>query len=350
MSPHIRRTRLRPVVAALAAAIALAGCAGLLTWWNTDVLGPDRFCAGALPSSEVDAALGGPGRLVQKGFYDESDPYYSFSCKVQRTNKFLSDDQPRLEAELSFDGADFALVGYPLWKDASALSYFVGGATGAASETQAWVLLPTDCPRATRPNSKPAHVPVLKVNLVQGRTTPEALARVAMTSARHVADGLGCTDTGALKDPVRLQGPASAPQRTDPAHACGISGFRLPEVALVKGKADPGTERVTGKDARTRVCALYLQGPGAPLVTLAISDDPVLTQGVRRDRTATQERSRTVVPCTTGDLYIGMDYNDGYGDLLLDEGGDKLTKAHTALFDAFLNAATEERGCRTAKN
>ncbi|WP_157879729.1 hypothetical protein [Streptomyces yangpuensis] len=350
MAANTTPSRRWPLAVGLAAVLTFACCAGLLTWWNTDALGPSRFCAGALPSTEVDSVLAGRGRMVQGGFYEESGPYYSFTCTVQRTNKFLSDDQPKVEAELSFDSADFALVGYPLWKDASALSYFVGGATGAASETQAWVLLPTDCPLAMRPNSKPADVPVLKVNLVQGRTTPEALARVAMTSARHVAGGLGCTDTGALKDPARLQGPAGTPQPTDPARACGIPGFRLPEAALVTGKAEPGTERITGKDARTQVCGLSLQGPGAPLVTLSVSDDPVLTQAVRRDQTATQGRSRTVTPCTTGDLYIGMEYNDTYRDLLLDEGMDKASQARTTLFEAFANAVTAERGCGTPKS
>ncbi|WP_405711048.1 hypothetical protein OG264_19500 [Streptomyces xanthophaeus] len=350
MAIRTRGTHPERAVAVLAAAVALAGCAGLLTWWNTDALGPDRFCAGALASSEAGSALSGPGRIVQQSLQDGSDPYYSFSCKVQRTNKFLSDDQPSLEAELSFDGADFAWAGSALWKDASAFSYFVGGATGATSETQAWVLLPVGCPGAARPNSKESQVPVLKVNLAQGRTTPEALARVAMSGARHVADGLGCKDTGALKDPARLQGPAGAPKPTDPANACGIPGFRLPEAALVQGKAEQGTERVTGKESRTRVCSLDLKGSGAPRIDFAVSDDPVLTQGVRHDKAATRERGRTVTTCKDGDLYLGMSLNDAYSDLLLDEGMDKASQARTALFEAFANAVTAERGCGTPKS
>ncbi|AXE22157.1 hypothetical protein C0216_00715 [Streptomyces globosus] len=350
MAIRTQGTRPGRAAAVLAAAVALAGCAGLLTWWNTDALGPDRFCAGALASSEAASALPGPGRMVQQSLQDGSDPYYSFSCKVQRTNKFLNHEQPRLEAELSFDKADFAWTGSALWKDAASFSYFVGGATGAASETQAWVLLPVGCPGAARPNSKESQVPVLKVNLAEGRSTPAALARVAMSGARHVADGLGCTDAGVLKDPARTQGPAGAPQPTDPANACGIPGFRLPEAALVKGKAEQGTEHTTGKQSRTRVCSLDLKGSGAPRIDFAVSDDPVLTQGVRQDKAATRERGRTVTTCKDGDLYLGMSLNDAYSDLLLDEGMDKASQARTALFEAFADAVTAERGCGTPKS
>ncbi|MFG2880242.1 hypothetical protein ACGFYU_35385 [Streptomyces sp. NPDC048337] len=344
LRPRISRRTTRTGLATL---LALAGCAGLLIWWNTDIMGQNRFCNGALASSELSPVLDGPGRLTRKSIYEGSDPY-GFSCTVQRTSKLLGADQPELKAELSFDRADFAL-GSRLWKDPSASSYFVGGATGAASETQAWVLLPTSCSGKAAPVVQRANVPALKVDLIRGRAAREDLAQAAMSAARHVAEGLGCMDSSALKAPVGLQGPSDSggPQPTDPANACGMAGFRLPEAALFEGKAEPGTERVTGNDSKTRVCELTLKGPGAPHITLAVSEDPLLTQGVRRDETATPQNTRTVSTCTAGDLYVAMGYDDTYRDLLLDAGSASHEQARTSLFKAFFDSVAKDRGCRT---
>lgn len=344
MSAKTPRALRRRIGAGLAAALVLLGGAGLLAWWNTDILGQDRFCGDALNSSDVSAVLGGPGRLAQSGLYEESDPYYSFSCKVQRTSKFAGGDQPLLEAELSFDKADFGLGGSRLWKNASASSYFVGGATGAVSQTQAWVLLPTGCAKDVRPASQPADVPVLKMNLTRGRSNPAALARAAVSTAQHVAQGLGCADTNALKMPARLQGPVDD---TDPADACGVKGFRLPEAALFKGKAEPGTARATGHGSQTRVCEVMLQGPGDPRISLAVSDDPTVAKGVRRDETATQASGRTVTACSSGDLYVAVSFNDAYRDVLLDQGKDAYETARAALFDSYRHAAGKDHGCPT---
>ncbi|MFF4366346.1 hypothetical protein [Streptomyces sp. NPDC001594] len=346
MPPHTRISR-RTTRAGLAALLALAGCAGLLIWWNTDVMGQDRFCDDALTSSELSPVLDGPGRLTRKNGHEESDPY-GFSCTVRRTSKFLGAAEPEMKAELSFEPADFAL-GSRLWRDPSASSYFVGGPTGAVSETQAWVLLPAGCEAKTPPGVQRANVPVLEMNLTHGRAAREDLAQAAVSAARHVAKGLGCAGSGALKAPVRLQGPSGAgePRPTDPANACGMAGFRLPEAALLRGRAEPGTERVTGSDSRTRVCELTLKGPGAPRLTLAVSEDPLLTQGVRRDETATPQNNRTVTACAAGDLYVAMSYDDTYRDLLLDAGATAHEQARTALFRAFFDTVAKDRGCRT---
>ncbi|MCX5274884.1 MULTISPECIES: hypothetical protein [Streptomyces] len=71
-----------------------------------------------------------------------------------------------------------------------------------------------------------------------------------MSIAQHVAEGLGCTDTNALKMPSRLQGPVDD---TEPADACGVKGFRLPDAALFEGRTQPGTAHVTGQAGRADV-------------------------------------------------------------------------------------------------
>ncbi len=342
MSDHTPRRRRRPLFAALAGALAVTGV-GLFLRSDTDVLGRDGFCKGALDSAEVRAALTGPGRLEQGEGHDDRDPYYSFSCTVRRADGLLGGERPRMRAELSFEAADFAFSGTFRWKKPSAGSYFVGGATGAASGTQAWVLLPSGCPHELRPGSRSNRVPVLKLGLTGGRGEPTALAKAAMSTARHVAEGLGCKDTGMLKTPARLQGPVDA---DDPANTCEVPGFRLPEAALLPGKAEQGTSRVTGRGSRTRACEVLLRGPGEPRITLTVSDDPVLTQGVRRDTWATADSRRTVVACSSKDLYVGMSHDDTYRDLLLDQGGDAYEKALPAVFDSFYRAVVKDRGCR----
>ncbi|MFJ8208424.1 hypothetical protein [Streptomyces sp. NPDC096033] len=72
-----------------------------------------------------------------------------------------------------------------------------------------------------------------------------------------------------------------------------------------------------------------------------------MTQGVRRDTSATAENRRTVIACSSGDLYVAMSYNDTYRDLLLDKGVDASGRALSAVFDAFHQAAVRDRGCRT---
>ncbi|MFE7334095.1 hypothetical protein [Streptomyces griseus] len=59
-----RTTRVRTAtILALACAVVIAG-AGLFAWWNTDLLGQDDFCAGAVPADDAGAVLDGPGRLT----------------------------------------------------------------------------------------------------------------------------------------------------------------------------------------------------------------------------------------------------------------------------------------------
>ncbi|MER6994392.1 hypothetical protein [Streptomyces sp. NPDC000410] len=323
--------------------------AGLFTWWNTDVLGRKEFCNQAFTSSEMNAVLGGSGRLTQKSVYEEDDTY-GFSCTVQRTNRFIGNSQPQIKVEDTIDTADFAL-GSLVWKKPSGSSYFTGKITGAASESEAWVLLPSDCRDGMPSTVRKDLVPSVEVHLTQGRATPEALAQVAMSTARHMAKGLDCADAEGLDAPVRLQGPVNEgkPVRTDRDNACGLKGFRLPEVAFIAGKAKPGTERFTGGDTQTWVCDLMLRGPGEPQITFSISEAPDLTDGARRGmERASPNSGRTVVKCVNGDLYASMYLWDSYAYPMLDQeeqDAGAYEKAHEALFDAFLKTAVKERGC-----
>ncbi|MEW2417080.1 hypothetical protein AB0953_25570 [Streptomyces sp. NPDC046866] len=338
--PNPRRRR-RALFAAVAGALALTAGAGLLLWSDTDVLGRERFCRGALGSAEVRAVLGGPGRLEEGGGPDGAGPASSFACDVRRADGLLGGGRPRMRAELAFERADFAFSAPLRGAGPAAGLYFVGGATGAASETQAWVLLPGGCAGGP-PDSRPGRVPVLTLGLSGGRGEPTALAKAAMSAARHAAEVLGCRDAGMLRTPARLQGPVGA---DDPASTCEVPGFRLPEAALVPGKAERGTSRVTGRGSRTRACEVRLRGPGEPRITLTVSDDPALTRGVRGDAEATAASGRTVVACSSGDLYLGMSHDEAYGNLLRAQGGDAYGKALAAVFDSFRRAVVEDRGC-----
>ncbi|MEU6863066.1 hypothetical protein ABZ924_07300 [Streptomyces sp. NPDC046876] len=92
------------------------------------------------------------------------------------------------------------------------------------------------------------------------------------------------------------------------------------------------------------------QDAGAPAVRgpgiLTVSDDPAPAQGVRRDTRATADSGRTVVACSSGDLYVGMSLDDSCRNLLLGQWGEAYEKAPKALFDSFHQAVVKERGCR----
>jgi hypothetical protein len=248
-----------------------------------------------------------------------------------------------MEAELSYTKADFAL-GSRLWKDPSANSYFVGEATGAASETQAWVLLPRDCAEAVPSGVAEGNVPVVAINAKDAQAPHRALAEAAMYVARHVADGLGCAEAGVIDGPVRLQDPDSL-QPMDEANVCGVGGFQFPDAAVVEGQAEPGDERYTGGDPKTWACDLYLAGPGKPQITFAASEDPVLVGSVKLDKTLGTSGGSRVLRCEAGAVYAGMTFNDAYRNLLLDQGDGAYEKAQGELFESFLDALGKARGC-----
>ncbi|WFB08972.1 hypothetical protein LRS74_19435 [Streptomyces sp. LX-29] len=320
--------------------------AGLHVWWNTDAFGRDDFCDGALSSAEVGAVLDGTGRLTQASdglTPDATAP----SCEVRRTSRLLGAEQPRLTVGLSNERADFAFQTV-VWKNPSGMSYLVGGATGAVSDTRGWVMLPAACRSKLGVDfGKTGTVPVIEVNVTDGDSTRQAVARVAVDAARHVTEKAGCPDK-ALRSPVRLRGPVDSGhvRRSDTNKVCGIKGFRLPERAFIRGKAAPGTELYTGSGTRTWACDVYLQGRSTPQLTFSFSQDPVLAEAARFNGSKGTLGTHTMVKCGPEEAYVGVEHNSAYQDLWLDNSpaDDDLDR----VLRSFATAVAKDRGCTTA--
>lgn len=348
-----RRVRLT----ALMGAAAVVTGAGLFSWWNTDMLGQDDFCGGAVSSAEMGAVLGGTGRLTQELDYESDDPY-GFHCTVRRTSKFVGAEQPTADIELIAETADFPFQSRT-WKNPSEMSYLTDAATGAVSETKGWVLLPQNCWDPLTTTKTRNKVPVVKVSTDKAAPRP-AMARLALRVAQHVMKAAGCSQQNFPEGPLSLQGPEGSglPRQSDPQKVCDLDSFSLPDSALVNASVRLGTERTTA-GARTWACDLYLKGQelpkqglqdaATPQITFAVSQDPNVVTGVLRSQEAKDLRRMhggSILRCRKGgDLYVGMNINDAYGSSLEEQGEPTSERTRGELLTSFAKAVSEERGC-----
>ncbi|WP_415949920.1 hypothetical protein [Streptomyces sp. KLOTTS4A1] len=331
-----------------AAAVVLVG-GGLYGWWNTDVFGQGSFCNEAIASDEISGVLDGQGRLSAATQYESKDPY-GFRCTVQRTSKFVGGAQPSVGIDLTSDSVS-APFGSRLWKNPSALSYLKGdNAAGGASTTRAWLLLPSSC--WEKFSSRQGAVPTVTVALRHGQATEGQLMGLAFSAAGHIAKSVGCP-APPRPDSIEFAAPSPAnpsrqPKRTEADEVCGLKGFTLPRDALINAQLAPGTERATSTGARTWACDLDLEGPGGPQLGFALSQNPDVVAGVRRD-TSPGGRYLKVLKCEEGAMFVTTTANDAYDDVALDawEGtkGDKFGEVRAQLLESFADAAAADRGC-----
>lgn len=364
VSEHIREEsdlNRRAKLTVLVGAVVVVAGAGLFSWWNTDVLGQDDFCRGAVSSAEMSAVLDGTGRLTQDLDYESDDPY-GLHCTVRRTSKFVGASQPTADIELTAETAVFPFQSRR-WKNPSDMSYLTDGATGAVSETKGWVLLPQNCwdPLST-PKTRNT-VPVVEVSTSKATSRP-AMARLALRAAEHVMSSVGCSQQNSPEAPPRLQGPEGSrqPHQTDPQKVCDLDGFSLPESTFGKGAVGLGTERATAAGSPTWACDLYLKGPELPKqglqdaerpqITFAVSQDPNVVNGVLRDQDAKdlrRMRGGSILKCRQGgDIYVGMNLNDAYGSSLDEQGEPTSERTRGELLSSFVEAVSAERGCDPA--
>ncbi|WP_146063472.1 hypothetical protein [Streptomyces sp. SM11] len=342
-----RTTRVRTrTIPALTCAVVVAG-AGLFAWWNTDLLGREDFCAGAVSADDVGAVLDGPGRLTLASAEPEkvSDNAYGFDCVVQRSSKIIGGDQARLTVDLTRPDTTFPFR-TRLWKDPAAMSYLADGAAGAVDDTRAWVMLPAACWDKI-PSSGANASPVLELEVSNGAADRQALAATAVHTARQIARDVGCA-APELSHPVRIQGPAEkgGAGRTDTANACGLKGFRLPESTFFGSGAAPGGERFTEAGATAWACTLDLDGPTDPQLTFALSQDRTLTKFAGRDPAVAEQDGSALLECADGTAYVSMERNDAYEGLLLDNKvpGERWNDP----FRAFTDAVAKKLDCKRA--
>ncbi|MGW6720882.1 hypothetical protein [Streptomyces sp. NPDC054995] len=327
-------------------ALVVAG-AGLFAWWNTDLLGQDDFCAGAVSADDAGAVLDGAGRLAHASAEPEkvSDNAYGFDCVVERGSKLIRGDQARLTVSLNRPDTTFPFR-TRLWKNPAGMSYVADGAAGAVDDTRAWVMLSAACWDKI-PSSGSNASPVLELEVSNGTADRQALAATAVHAARQIARDVGCR-APELSRPVHIQGPADqgGTSRTDRANGCGVKGFRLPESAFIGGEAAPGSERFTEAGATAWACTLDLDGPIDPQLTFALSQDPTLTRFAGQDPAVADQDGAALLECADGTTYVSMDHNDAYEDLLLDNKvpGDRWNDP----FRAFIDAVAKKLDCKRA--
>ncbi|WP_284577105.1 hypothetical protein [Streptomyces sp. 2P-4] len=336
--------------AAAAGVSAAAVVAGAFLAWNTDFLGEEVFCDGAVASGDLSAVLDTQGRLSTVSSEDDGQP--GFSCTVERKAAFFGGKPLEIEMETGLHDPDFAFQ-TAVWKDPSSMAYFSNGATGAVSGKRGWVLLPEACAgkvdRYGGGRSDAGAVRTVEAVVKQGTVDRTELARTLVRTAQRVADKAGCA-AGANPEEPRLQAVNEAP--TDPGAVCGLPGFALPAGALVKDAATLGKEQVSGGRPGTWACGLHLAGDAKGVLWFSASSDPqlvdrILLKGRGFDPlpggagVVARQQHAAVLTCETSKVYVSMRGSTEYLDVLYDRG----SAAPREVFQAFVDAAVQQYRC-----
>ncbi|GGQ33724.1 hypothetical protein GCM10010215_67090 [Streptomyces virginiae] len=331
---------------------ALAVFSGLFFWWNTNLLGDDEFCDGAVTSEELASVLDTKGRLSTTSSVGDSKP--GFSCSVQRTSKFLGASPMEIQMRTAAQEPDFQFQTH-VWKNPSAMSFFSNGSTGAVSDERGWVLLPETCqgkvatfsPSGSSSQTA-ADVRTVEAIVKQGTANRAELAKTLVKAAQRIAEEAGCAADGANEEP-RLQAVSEAP--TAPGAACGLAGFTLPPAALLKEEATVGKEQVSGSIPGTWACGMQLAGNAKGVIWFAASSDarivdPILRKDTLKDLpggVGVTDRDLNAAALKCGDkmVYFGMRWSDEYRSAVSDRG---ISVSHE-MFQSFVDSAGKQYQC-----
>ncbi|MFE9334550.1 hypothetical protein [Streptomyces sp. NPDC006925] len=313
--------------------------ASLLTWWNTDIFGRDRYCGDALSSSQVDAVLAGSGRLRQQS--SKQKPFSAFQCKLKRTSKFIDYPQPSVEISTEFMSGTNPFQSH-VWQDRERVSYIHEGLAGGASSHRAWLLVPSTCWKKIPAEAD--FVPFFTATVIDGKARPDALMRLTYRAAQRALEDEGCEAGEALAERASKSVDLTEAERgrTDVKNACGTPDFILPSDAL-PGRTKPGSERVTKPVASTAwTCDLYLEGEVGPSLSLSVSShQDVIAAAAKQEGFATW-RSAKLVRCDQGDIYLGLWPHDSYLDLHIDE-HKRSGKEFSRVFDEILASLAKSK-------
>lgn len=324
--PRLGRSGRRRGLAALALAIssALIG-AGLVAWRTHTLPFIDSPCWDSVTSHDLDALFGGrdteasevrpawtPNGAEGRGSLDGR-------CRVTSGERQLDIHVHRLTGGVGEDNVP--------WSDvflSASLTPLGHGLLGMASDTRAWVALPSGC---ADPGASSGYA---VVDVVMGydsfwdfrspdtqATLRKALARTAV----HVANGsmgeLGCS--GALPGPEQPD-PAPAPRPvTADRRICGVAGVRLPadvgsrpHVRMTSGTDGPvrTCDIVTGGNAHPqyRLQTIGQDGLGGAFAGLEASTGPGIRAKGRRDAVGAYAPARAVVyaRCRQGSVFLAQ--------------------------------------------
>ncbi|MFJ8000468.1 hypothetical protein ACIQ7D_25595 [Streptomyces sp. NPDC096310] len=351
----MKKKFLKPLV--MACSLSLLAFGGMFTWWNTDLFGEQNFCGGKIESSDIASVLDTRGRISQTASQGGSADAPEFHCTIQRTSFLLGTDDMKVTLSTRTKKADFQFQ-TRAWPDPAGMSFFTGGATGAVSDTRGWIMLPESCwdrvGMLYRGNPSPGNaqsVTTVEAVLDQGEAGREELAGMLARTAQRVADVAGCSGGGKAMAPGLRD--AGTWTETDPGHACGLAGFALPGSAFVSGKAEKGEERTAGDSAETWACDVRFSGSSESQASFSVTSDADITKATLRQKdfrdlpngTGRINPDSAVLKCGDTSVYFGMNWNDEYRDLNLDQGKDHYTENNRKLFQSFVDAAGKKHHC-----
>ncbi|MEW9513297.1 hypothetical protein [Streptomyces bacillaris] len=345
-------SRKRNAGVAVAGVAVMAACAGLFSWWNTNLFGETEFCDGAVNSADMGSVLGTQGRLST--VWSTGSKLPEVACGVKRESKFLGAEPMEVTLTTAVHKPDFQFQTH-VWKNPSAMSYFSKGSTGAVSDERGWVLLPDSCRDkigtvypARRQLPETGEVTVVEAVMNQGTADRAALAKMLVRAAQRIADDAGC-GAGASTEAPEIQNPSGL-STTDAAAVCRLPGFKLPQNALVKGEATAGKEQTTGSMPGTWSCGLELSGsagakvwfsaaPGAHVVDEALLHDDGFKEIPGSEAKVDWSRNAAVLTCDSKNVYFSMRWSDEYYDL------DPADGVARAMLQSFVDAAGKQYRC-----
>ncbi|MEU7315303.1 hypothetical protein [Streptomyces sp. NPDC007083] len=317
----------------------MAVVAGLLTWWNTDIFGRDRYCGDTLSSSQVNDVLNGSGRLRQLSSREK--PFRSFECSVKRTSKFIDSPQSSVEISTEFMSGISPFQSH-VWQNGERASYTREGLAGGATPHQAWLLVPSSCWK--RILTETDFVPFFTATVIDGKARPDALMRLTYRAAQRALENEGCEAGGVLgkKESKSIALTETERGRTDVKNACETSDFVLPSDAF-PGRSRPGLERVTKPVASTAwTCDLYLEGEAGPSLSLSVSSHQDVVSAAGKQKGSATWRNAKLVRCDQGDMYLGLWSHGSYLDLHIDE-YKRSGKEFSKVFDEILTSLAKSK-------
>ncbi|MFZ4266293.1 hypothetical protein [Streptomyces arboris] len=348
-------SRKRSAGIAVTGVAALAVCAGLFSWWNTNFLGEADFCEGVVNSADMGAVLGTQGRLST--VWSKGSEVPEVACGVKRESKFLGEEPMEVTLTTAVHEPDFQFQTH-VWRNPSAMSYFSKGGTGAVSDERGWVLLPDACrdkvgaiyPARQRPKSD--EVTVVEAVMNQGTADRAALARMLVKAAQRIADDAGC-GTGDSPEAPEIQNPSDL-SATDAAAVCQLPGFRIPQDALVRGEAEIGKEQTTGSIPGAWSCGLEFSGSAGAKIWFSaapgsyVADGTLLNSDGFKDIPGVEGkvdwyRKAVVLKCGIKNVYFSMRWSTEYYDVDPAEGISR------GMLQSFIDASGKQYQCPTAK-
>lgn len=343
-----------PIGVAAVASVVVAALAWSYCSWNTNLLGEESFCGGRMESGEVQAALDSTGRVSQvDASVDAQRP--TFSCTVERTSRFVGDEEQRVTVRTSFKEGAFPFTTH-VWKTPASRSYFTGGVTGAVSQDfGGYVVLPEACWGKLRGERGDGVMAIVEAEVEKGAVDADGLARLLTRSARQVAEKAGC-GTAALSAVPDLAAP-STPGKTDVGNVCGVRGFTLPKEAVVASRAEPGQEQVNEGGADTWACDLHLAGSAKGVVSFSATSDKNFVETATKAKYSgfkalpgdkgVAALGQAVLHCGDGDVYFAANWNTAYDGALADSvpGEVPYTEARKSTFQNFLDATAADHSC-----